>query len=65
MARFRTGHAQSLGTYVLTFLQEKVAALLLRRKKVVSLHPIYADAAKKVSHELIPPYGKTRLKLIN
>ena len=33
-------------------------------KNVVSLHPIYADAAKKVNHELVPPYGKTRLKLI-
>lgn len=39
--------------------------LLLGRKKVVSLHPIYADAAKKVNHELVPPCGKTRLKLIN
>ncbi len=35
------------------------------RKNVVYLHPIYADAAKKVNHELVPPYGKTRLKLIN
>ena len=33
-------------------------------KNVVSLYPIYADAAKKVNHELVPPYGKTRLKLI-
>ena len=38
--------------------------ILSGRKNVISLHPIYADAAKKVNHELVPPYGKTRLKLI-